>query len=88
MADTSRRGFFGLIAGAAAIPLVGKLPPVALTNYRTASVAYGPSLSEIVSTTLRARSATIADNLMKASPLLESLQRKAIGDRIHIRVAE
>lgn len=73
----SRRGLFGLFglfAGALAAPYLGKLPPIAVGG-PMAPVAL--SLSEIVTTTLRSLSATIADDLTRHNPMVDRLSAEA-----------
>lgn len=71
--NPSRRGFFGFLAGVAALPITAKLP--AGEAYAVKGVTYSSSLSlqEIVSETLRMRGPTIAGDLMKSNALLARL---------------
>lgn len=74
-ANTSRRGFFGFLAGAAALPIVAKLPAAEAYAFREVSYGYSVSLSEIVTMTLRARSGLVANSLMTRNALLAHLER-------------
>jgi hypothetical protein len=70
--NTSRRGLFGLLIGAAVTPAFAKLQPYALGQV---SYSHSLTLSEIVTETLRARSGIIAASLMKGNALLDRLER-------------
>ena len=65
--SVSRRGLFGLFAGALATPYVGKLPSIAVAGPMSGAEL---SLADIVAVTLRNRSATIVNNLSRPNPLL------------------
>lgn len=74
----SRRGFFGLLAGAAAAPIVAKLPAPVASPYAWTEVSAGYtvtnlSLQDIVTATLRARSGVLLDNMTRNNALLERL---------------
>lgn len=68
MTSFNRRGLFGLFAGAIATPVLAKLAPFTPEAFATVP-AVNLSLSDIVSFTLRNRSAQIADNLSRVNPL-------------------
>ena len=74
----SRRGLFGLIAGAFAAPVVGKLPAPEVVLRSTFTYYPAPpvnlSLADIVSVTLRNQSALIAHNMTKNNALLSRLK--------------
>ena len=79
MAMLTRRGLFKRLGrsalGLAAMPLLAKLGVGQIDG----SILVGtgsPTLAEIVSTTLRARSGQLADNLMRNNALFQRLEDK------------
>lgn len=72
MSVISRRDLFGLFAGAIATPVLAKLAPFTPEAF-VASPSVNLTLSDIVTFTLRNRSAQIATNLSKVNPLYARL---------------
>ena len=69
MSAVSRRGLFGLFAGAMATPVLAKLAPPFTPEAFAVAPACNLSLADIVAVTLRNRAAAIADNLTRVNPL-------------------
>lgn len=72
MSVISRRGLFGLFAGAMATPVLGKLAMLTPDAFAVAPKC-ALSLSDIVAITLRARSAKIVESMYRTNPLLAAL---------------
>ena len=77
----TRRGLFKRLGrsalGLAAVPLVGQLGVGQVGGEILIGTGTGSlTLSEIVSTTLRARSGQLADNVMRSNALLQRLEDK------------
>lgn len=83
----NRRGLFGFLAGAAVAPVVAKLPAAEVVTRATFTAypagAHNLTLAEIVSATLRSRSAALADNLTKSNALLAHLQNEVVDGVPH-----
>lgn len=85
---TTRRGLFGLFAGAVAAP---HLPPAAepIVRYTHRQYALGfigtkpdlaltsPSIAEIISQTIKANEKRMVDTLMRENSLLKALREEA-----------
>lgn len=82
MPDLSRRGLFGLFAGAIATPVLAKLTP--FTPAAFTEPVYNLSLSDIVAVTLRARSGQIADNLLRVNPLFARMGGTSRGFMVRL----
>lgn len=69
----SRRGLFGLTVGGAAAAVTARLAPIAWLEPPVQHVYL--SLQDIVTTTLRARSGELAENMMRSNALLRKLMK-------------
>lgn len=75
MTDLSRRSMFAMAAGAAVAPIVAKLPLPALPALSDCTIiTMSPSMAEIVTTTLRNRSAVLAMSVTRNNAMLRQLK--------------
>lgn len=72
--NPSRRGLFGLFAGAIAAPYLPGLPSIAIGGPAAEAQL---SMAGIVAATMRARSGQLAAMMIRESPLLRYLKERA-----------